>query len=107
MSYDIPNNPDYDMPEDSFLGFYFLCHKDRIFTSKRNLKVGEIVTAFLNIGKEDMKRIFDLTVSFAGFADNNMFVKNEKTMAEFVDRIIEIEKTAVTLPPYCFVCWVR
>lgn len=103
MIYDIPNNHDYDMPEDSFFGFYFLSHKDRIFTAKRNLKAGEIVTAFLNIDKENMKRIFDLTISFAGFADNNMFDKNEKTMAEFVDRIIEIEKTAVTLPPYCFV----
>ena len=67
------------------------------------MKVGEITTALLNMKAEDMKKIYDLTVSFAGFADNNMAMKNEQTMTEFVDRIIEIEQIAVTLPPYCYV----
>ena len=103
MNNAISNNPNYDMPDDSFFNFYFLIHKNRIFTTKIALKVGEITTALLNMKAEDMKKIYDLTVSFAGFADNNMAMKNEQTMTEFVDRIIEIEQIAVTLPPYCYV----
>lgn len=103
MNNAISNNLNYDMPDDSFFNFYFLIHKNRIFTTKIALKVGEITTALLNMKAEDMKKIYDLTVSFAGFADNNMAMKNEQTMTEFVDRIIEIEQIAVTLPPYCYV----
>ena len=103
MNNAISNNPNYDMPDDSFFNFYFLIHKNRIFTTKIALKVGEITTALLNMKAEDMKKIYDLTVSFAGFADNNMAMKNEQTMTEFVDRIIEIEQIAVTLPPYRYV----
>ena len=103
MNNAISNNPNYDMPDDSFFNFYFLIHKNRIFTTKIALKVGEITTALLNMKAEDMKKIYDLTVSFAGFAANNMAMKNEQTMTEFVDRIIEIEQIAVTLPPYCYV----
>ena len=97
MNNAISNNPNYDMPDDSFFNFYFLIHKNRIFTTKIALKVGEITTALLNMKAEDMKKIYDLTVSFARFADNNMAMKNEQTMTEFVDRIIEIEQIAVTL----------
>ena len=103
MNNAISNNLNYDMPDDSFFNFYFLIHKNRIFTTTIALKVGEITTALLNMKAEDMKKIYDLTVSFAGFADNNMAMKNEQTMTEFVDRIIEIEQIAVTLPPYCYV----
>ncbi len=102
MNNAIPNNPNYDKPADSFFGFYFFVHKDRIFTTKCNLKVGEITTALLNLKIEDMEKIFDLTVSFAGFADNGMAIKNEQTMTDFVNFILEIESIAVTLPPYCY-----
>ena len=48
MNNAISNNPNYDMPDDSFFNFYFLIHKNRIFTTKIALKVGEITTALLN-----------------------------------------------------------
>lgn len=98
----IPNNPNYDMPDDSFFKFYFLIHKNRIFTTKYSLKVGEITSNLLNIQPEDMEKIFDLTVAFARFTDNGMAVKNKQTMTEFVNCILEIENIAVTLPPYCY-----
>ncbi len=103
MNNTIPNNPNYDMPDDSFFRFYFLIHKNRIFTTKCSLKVGEITTDLLNMKPDDMKKIFDLTIDFARFTDNGMAVKNEHTMTEFVNRIIEIEEMAITLPPYCYV----
>lgn len=49
MNNAISNNLNYDMPDDSFFNFYFLIHKNRIFTTKIALKVGEITTALLNI----------------------------------------------------------
>ena len=100
MNNAIPNNPNYDMPDDSFFRFYFLIHKNRIFTKKCSLKVGEITTALLNMKHENMEKIFDLTVLFARFADNGMAIKNEQTMTDFVSLILEIESIAVTLPPY-------
>lgn len=103
MNNTIPNNSNYDMPDDSFFKFYFLIHKNRIFTTKYSLNVGEITTDLLNMKTEDMGKIFDLTVSFARFADNSMAVKNEQTITEFVNRILEIEKIAVGLPPYRYV----
>ncbi len=103
MNNTIPNNSNYDMPDDSFFRFYFLIHKNRIFTTKYSLNVGEITTDLLNMKAEDMGKIFDLTVSFARFADNSMAVKNEHTITEFVNRILEIEKIAVGLPPYRYV----
>lgn len=102
MNNTIPNNSNYDMPDDSFFRFYFIIHKNRIFTTKFSLKVGEITTSLLNMKPEDMEKIFNLTVAFARFADNSMAVKNEQTMTEFVNLILEIEKIAVTLPPYCY-----
>ena len=102
MNNTIPNNSNYDMPDDSFFRFYFLIHKNRIFTTKFSLKIGEITTSLLNMKPEDMEKIFNLTVAFARFADNSMAVKNEQTMTEFVNLILEIEKIAVTLPPYCY-----
>ena len=57
MNNAISNNPNYDMPDDSFFNFYFLIHKNRIFTTKIALKVGEITTALLNMKAEDMKKI--------------------------------------------------
>ena len=50
----IPNNPDYDMPQDSFFKFCFLSHKDILYTAKANLKCGELTTAFLNISKDKL-----------------------------------------------------
>lgn len=98
----IPNNPYYDMPQDSFFKFCFLSHKDRLYTAKTNLKCGELTTAFLNISKDNLSKILELTVQFNMFADNAMAIKNEKAMTEFVNRIMEIEEFAITLPPYCY-----
>ena len=98
----IPNNPDYDMPQDSFFSFCFLSHKDRLYTAKANLKCGELTTAFLNISKDKLLKLLELTVQFNMFADNAMAIKNEKTMTEFVNRIMELEELAITLPPYCY-----
>ena len=98
----IPNNPDYDMPQDSFFEFCFLSHMDRLYTAKANLKCGELTTAFLNISKDKLVKLLELTVQFNMFADNAMAIKNEKTMTEFVNRIMELEELAVTLPPYCY-----
>ena len=63
MNNTIPNNSNYDMPDDSFFKFYFLIHKNRIFTTKYSLNIGEITTDLLNMKTEDMGKIFDLTVS--------------------------------------------
>lgn len=98
----IPNNPDYDMPQDSFFKFCFLSHKDRLYTAKANLKCGELTTAFLNISKDKLSKLLDLTVQFNMLADDSMAIKNEKTMTEFVNRIIELEELAVKFPPYCY-----
>lgn len=83
----------------AFSGSIFLSIKTE-FSQKCSLKVGEITTALLNMKPDDMEKIFDITVAFARFADNSMAVKNEQTMTEFVNRILEIENIAVTLPPY-------
>lgn len=98
----IPNNPDYDMPQDSFFSFCFLSHKDRLYTAKANLKCGELTTAFLNISKDKLLQLLELTVQFNMFADNSIAIKNEKSMTEFVNRIMELEELAITLPPYCY-----
>lgn len=98
----IPNNPDYDMPQDSFFKFCFLSHKDRLYTAKANLKGGELTTAFLNISKDKLSQLLELTVQFNMFVDNAMAIKNAKTMAEFVNRIIELEKLLIDIPPYCY-----
>lgn len=58
------------------------------------------------IGKEILK---GYELEFRGVAtivpkeNAEVAMKNEQTMTEFVDRIIEIEQIAVTLPPYCYV----
>ena len=98
----IPNNPDYDMPQDSFFSFCFLSHKDRLYTAKANLKCGELTTAFLNISKDKLLQLLELTVQFNMFVDNAMAIKNEKTMTEFVNRIMELEELASDIPPYCY-----
>ena len=56
MNNAIPNNPNYDKPTDSFFKFYFFVHKDRIFTTKCNFKVGEITTALLNLKLRTWKK---------------------------------------------------
>ena len=98
----IPNNPDYDMPQDSFFKFCFLSHKDRLYTAKTNLKCGELTTAFLNISKDKLSQLLELTVQFNMFVDNAMAIKNAKTMTEFMNRIIELEKLLIDIPPYCY-----
>ena len=98
----IPNNPDYDMPQDSFFKFCFLSHKDRLYTAKANLKCGELTTAFLNISKDKLSQLLELTVQFNMFVDNAMAIKNAKTMTEFMNRIIELEKLLIDIPPYCY-----
>ncbi len=87
----IPNNPDYNMPQDSFFKFCFLSHKDRLYTAKANLKCGELTTAFLNISKDKLSQLLELTVQFNMFVDNAMVIKNAKTMTEFMNRIIEFD----------------
>ncbi len=98
----IPNNPDYDMPQNSFFKFCFLSHKDRLYTAKANLKCGELTTAFLNISKDKLSQLLELTVQFNMFVDNAMAIKNAKTMTEFMNRIIELEKLLIDIPPYCY-----
>ena len=98
----IPNNPDYDMPQDSFFKFCFLSHKDRLYTAKANLKCGELTTAFLNISKDKLSQLLELTVQFNMFVDNAMAIKYAKTMTEFMNRIIELEKLLIDIPPYCY-----
>lgn len=98
----IPNNPDYDMPQDSFFKFCFLSHKDRLYTAKANLKCGKLTTAFLNISKDKLSQLLELTVQFNMFVDNAIAIKNAKTMTEFMNRIIELEKLLIDIPPYCY-----
>ena len=98
----IPNNPDYDMPQDSFFKFCFLSHKDRLYTAKANLKCGELTTTFLNIPKDKLSQLLELTVQFNLFVDNSMAIKNVKTMTEFANRITEIEELVIDMPPYCY-----
>ncbi len=98
----IPNNPDYDMPQDRFFKFCFLSHKDRLYTAKANLKCGELTTAFLNISKDKLSQLLELTIQFNMFGDNAMAIKNAKIMTEFVNRIIELEKLLIDIPPYCY-----
>lgn len=38
MNNAISNNLNYDMPDDSFFNFYFLIHKNRIFTTKNSFE---------------------------------------------------------------------
>ncbi len=98
----IPNNPDYDMPQDSFFKFCFLSHKDRLYTAKANLKCGELTTVFLNSSKDKLSQLLEHTIQFNMFVDNAMAIKNNKVMTEFVDRIIELEKLLIDIPPYCY-----
>lgn len=95
----IPNNPNYDMPPDSFFKYHFLTHRDRIFTAQSFMRFGEMTTALLNVPAENIRSIFEQTIEFAKL---DMSIKNETTMTEFVQRVLKLEEIATTLPPYCY-----